>query len=79
MFKLVILLFLSWLNPELVTWDMAGGGYKSMEMFSWSVRRRKYTLISSLFQWLEKVCLSFNSIFFKMDLFSATNLLPENF
>lgn len=44
MFKLVILLFLSWLNPELVTWDMAGGGYKSMEMFSWSVRRRKYTL-----------------------------------
>lgn len=33
MFKLVMLLFLSRLNPGLVTWDMAGGGYKSMEMF----------------------------------------------
>lgn len=32
-FKLVVFLFLSWLNLRLVAWDMAGGGYKSMEMF----------------------------------------------
>lgn len=33
MFKLVIFLLMSWLNPGLVTWDVAGDGYKFMEMF----------------------------------------------
>lgn len=37
--------FLSWLNLGIVAWDMAGGGYKFMEIFFQACQEDKYIFI----------------------------------